>query len=261
MSKLIKIYLLVFCLLLMTMNIQALAVSITITDNYWGANPSHGLSDRDVVGEDNLFGVNQMVVTGENGKLQYVDVYSSYLDNIGQNYTTLGDLFLSTNGWSPNVSDRYIEDNFHNSGEVWEYALVLDNNLSNTGGTFGLYQIIDSDDIILSNAPAGYAYREGQEVLMNTSSLTALATGEWTIYNLGGDDADDYLRFNISSLGYDVGSSNLGFHWAMTCGNDVIEGGAVIPTPEPGSILLLGSGLISFGIFKRMRRKKNTSIN
>ena len=94
MLKLIKIYLLVFYLVFMTMTMQALAVSISITDNYWGANPSHGLSDRDVVGEENLFGVNEMVITSENGKLQYIDVYSSYLDNIGQNYTTLGDLFL-----------------------------------------------------------------------------------------------------------------------------------------------------------------------
>ncbi len=49
----------------------------------------------------------------------------------------------------------------------------------------------------------------------------------------------------------------LGLHWVMTCGNDVIEGAATIPSasvPEPGSIVLLFIGLISLGVSRKLVR-------
>ena len=47
-------------------------------------------------------------------------------------------------------------------------------------------------------------------------------------------------------------------HWTMGCGNDVGEilvGGPIEVTPEPGSLLLLGGGLAVAGIVRRLRRK------
>jgi len=230
----------------------ARAITTTISDTYWGGIPSHSWSDRDIVGTDNLFDISHMNVTHEEGRLQYIDIYSRYFDNIGQYSTGLGDFFLSVDGWNPHGDAPYVDD-YYLTGEDWEYALVLDNHSTSGGGQFGLYQISD-DDIILSSAPNGYAYRQGQEVQVNTNGLSSLATGGWSIHNLGGNDFDDFLRLDLTSFDYDFGSVNFGFHYTMTCGNDVIEGGAVLPVPEPGTLFLFGTSLIGFGIMKKRKK-------
>jgi hypothetical protein len=184
----------------------------------------------------------------------YVDIYTRYLDNIGQYQTALGDLFISTDGWNPaGTAPRYEEDNFYSGGECWEYALVMDSHSPNPGqselsGIVSLYAVSENKNIVLSSAPSGYVYRYGQEVQYKATDIdTVLATGEWSIGNWGAPDADDFLRFVID---YDFGDK-LGFHWTMTCGNDVIEGAA--PVPEPATMLLLGTGLVCFAGFGRKR--------
>jgi PEP-CTERM motif len=48
---------------------------------------------------------------------------------------------------------------------------------------------------------------------------------------------------------------NLGFHWTMTCSNDVIEG-AADPVPEPATMLMLGTGLVGLAGFGRKQKPK-----
>jgi hypothetical protein len=43
------------------------------------------------------------------------------------------------------------------------------------------------------------------------------------------------------------------FHYTYECGNDNLMGAI----PEPGTLLLLGSGLIGFGVIARIRRKRS----
>jgi hypothetical protein len=47
---------------------------------------------------------------------------------------------------------------------------------------------------------------------------------------------------------------NITFHTTYQCGNDNLMGAAI---PEPSTVLLLGSGLIGFGVIARMRRKRS----
>jgi len=42
-------------------------------------------------------------------------------------------------------------------------------------------------------------------------------------------------------------------HWAMTCGNDFLDTTAPVPTPEPATIILVGSALLGSGILGRRR--------
>jgi PEP-CTERM motif len=203
-----------------------------------------------VIGHNYEFDIDRMEVAfGPQGMV--IDIYTTYLDNIGACDTALGDLFISDNGWNPEGTEHYTGDNYQN-GESWEYALVLDNHTGQAGRA-SLYMIPQdhtySNHLILSHGPTDSVCREGQEVQLNVEGLTRLETGTWSIENLGGSDTDDYLRFVID---YNFGPvSEYGFHWGMTCGNDVIEGSA--PVPEPATMMLFGSGLIGLAALGRKR--------
>jgi len=217
---------------------DAQAAPIVILDDYIGGTPTHpNFNNKDVIGEASLFDVNRMEVSFLSGNTLRVDIFSQYFDNIGEFYTELGDLFLSTDGYK-------------GDGEAWEHALKLDNYLpTTTFGTISLYTVTDKNIVYSSVYHPWYIYRKGQEVQYNPVGQTALATGSWTLHNIGGTDTDDFLRFTITHDFVNV--STYGLHWGMTCGNDVIEG--VAPVPEPSAMLLFGTGLM--GLAGVLRRK------
>ncbi len=249
-------------ILILVLAVFTLPASATlITDVYIGATtPASGKwHNADRIGDADKFEITKMNVQINSGNL-IVDVYSTYFDNIGALGTQLGDLFVSTNGWNPFGSEPYVGDKFDN-GEKWEYGLSLDNHLSSTGGTFSLYALNTASpatyasQIVLSQVlTTSGIFRHDQEVQVNTSNVgPAITTGDWSI---GNDSMGDFIRFQLNNYASHIGSSsNLGFHWAMTCANDVIEG--VIP--EPSTVILLGLGLIGLAGYGRARRNKKQS--
>jgi len=236
------------------------ALAYTINDNYWGDKEGTG-SDRDIVGYDYHFDVDRMEVAITGSSLT-VDIYSRYFNNIGELGTELGDLFISTNGWNPSGAPTYNTDYYYN-GESWEYALVLnDHSGGATSGTLGLYLVDngektfanpDTGNIILSKFGSN-GFRKYQETQVDTRDLSSSAAGNWKIFNSSSDpDTNDYLRFVIDYSGISdfEDASEYGFHWTMTCANDVIEGSA--PVPEPATLLLLGTGLLGLAGIGRKR--------
>ena len=218
----------------------------TIDDYYIGAD-DHGYGD--VIGNTNYFDIDHMNVSIANSTM-YVDIYTNF--NAPGPFTSydlaieFGDLFISTDGWNPYGNQPYLNDNYSN-GEKWDYAFdVSSGNLYNITGAQGNIQF--AEDIMPSS---GWIYRNGQEVLIGSDTLTASTAGGTASYNLG----IYQLTIPLGSLGWDI--NDLGFHWTMTCGNDVIEGGA--PVPEPATMFLLGSGLIGLAAVGRKKFRKNNN--
>ena len=221
------------------------AAPYTILDDYIGGNPTRpSYYGYDVIGVNSVFNLTKMEVEVQNGKLR-VKIYGNYFDDIvnngaGLHGTEMGDLFISTNGYTsytPSANDTNL------TGEQWEYAIALDSHKAKSGNA-ALYKISDGD-IKLSSANGGH--RAQQEVQFVPRSINdAKATGNWEIgQNL------DFLAIEMPLPGEWAGYNSLGFHWAMTCANDVIEGGA--PVPEPATMCLLGIGLIGLGGYGRRK--------
>ena len=228
-----------------------------ILDTYWGAAPtSSSYADRDVIGSLNDFNTDMVEVT-RNGNLVTFDIYTTFAGKSGNLFSSYtqgrtgigyGDLFLAS-AWNPNGSAPYTGDNAA-TGTLWEYGLVLDNRFSNSGGSLSLYQLngstnadnaLMSDDFMTGSA----IWRGGQEVAVdigaqNVSLLSRGETSSVGTWSVG----DGYLRLVADLSLAAFGGTDLALHWAMTCANDVIEG-QVRGVPEPGSLALLGVGLLA----------------
>lgn len=217
------------------------ADSFVLTDNYIGPGATNsGYVNSDVIGNLNDFDILGLNATISSDLLK-VDIYSTYFDNsIGRYDTELGDLFISVDGYS-------------GEGEGWEFAAVLDNYHpqiieGKASGSVSLYDTTDGVIVLSNVSHSNYIYRAGQEVQFTPhANANAIATGAWGI-------DDNWLSIYIAGEDILPVVTEVGFHYAMTCGNDVIEGG-VAPVPEPATMLLLGTGLIGLAGISRRKRK------
>lgn len=260
-----KFNLLVLSALVFSATQSAHAVPTTIADTYFGGTPTAAnYVDNDIVGETHNFDMRHMTVEVVGGVLN-IRINSSYFDNVGLRGTELGDLFISSNGWNPVGPAPYMYDDLA-GGEDWEYAITLDNHgeagaaskasvsMNGASGQSALYQIQSDSEIELSSgAIPGAPFRAGQEVQFHAGpNNNALAFGNWSIGLLELDGYSDLL-ITMSLIGTPLEFiDDLAFHFAMTCGNDVIEG----QVPEPASMALLGAACGLYGVKRRRQLKK-----
>lgn len=171
-----------------------------------------------------------------------------------------GDLYLSTTGWSPagNVGNNYGTDNSTN-GTVWNYVVSLADIYNNdvTSGIATLYKTTDAADTD-DGKKFNYGYlRTAQEVWSPfDDGTTSYGTGSWSYIKESNDEISLLIEINLSDLLGDDwdGTTPLGFHFTMDCGNDVLEG-SIAPVPLPSACLLLGSALVGLmGVARRRVR-------
>ena len=239
------------------------AAAVTVNDDYVGGDPTlAGDYGSDVIGAFSAYDISHMTVDLTNGVLS-IGVFSQYFDHVGRSGTQMGDLFISTNGWTPFGAAPYPDDTFLN-GTSWEIALVLSDHGSSAAnalteesfvGDSGVLSAfsVNPAQVLMSYLTTSTGFRADQAVQYLPGQQDSLAQGTWSILPGANGYAELLMTINLgqafSSLDQDWAA-----HWTMTCANDVIEGGGAADVPEAGTLALLGSGLLGLLI----RRKRSS---
>jgi hypothetical protein len=209
----------VVCLVLAGLFSTGSAQAVTINDRsggaiYWGGKyinikPSHY---TDSIGRRTK--VNQMEVIMSND-IVTVKITGPYFFNYAHNVkgtreASPGDLYISSQGWKVSGKPPHNKDVFEAS-EGWDYVVSFENKK--------LYKLNFSAITMTSALPSGSRYRAQQ----------AWRGG----YGEAVDDAQVILTDRSLTFIFSVRNvslrSEIGVHWTMKCGNDIIEGSASIP--------------------------------
>lgn len=200
-------------------------------DNYIGLDENRtAANSTDILGGI-PFDVQNMEVTVDGDEVTVV-VNTTYAE--GTNGTHGGDLFISIDGlsWAAGGSTF---DNAETTGTTWDFAVDTSNG--------DLLELGQGETVNQSAYGANLdSYREKH--IVDVDNGTAVANAESTASINAGAYTYTFL---LSNLGQNVLADDLGLHWTMSCGNDVIE----TNVPEPGSIALLGLGLLGLGLARK----------
>ncbi len=252
--KMIRLLVVVMLLVFM---VPAAAMSALIDDTganaYWGAvfsNPSQG----DVLGQ--YFNVDSATVNKVGTKLTVTlsgGYFTNFLNGVqSTNSYGPGDLYINPTGWIVSGTDAHHATDTFTSAENWAFVVRGANlNPNHQEGSFqsNVY-LTNFGQITMTAAPL--------HPVTPTPYAQAWAGGYGNLVTnaevLFGKDNNGigFMSFIIDDVsGMHLGGANseIGMHWTMRCGNDVVEGQSKVP--EPSTMLLIGAGLAGLGLIRK----------
>ena len=214
-----KILFSVVCLLAVVLLTIRGAEAVTIHDRagdaiYWGGKyvnikPS---GYADVIGRRSAIDQMEVIINNDVATIKITGPYFfNYVHNLKRTRDAPpGDLYISSQGWKVSGTPPYNKDTFETS-EGWDYVVSFENKK--------VYKLKYPEIIMTSALPYVSKYRAQQ----------AWRGG----YGEAVDDAEVVLTDKGLSFTFGVRNmalhSEIGVHWTMKCGNDIIEGRASIP--------------------------------
>jgi len=232
------------------------ADSVSIIDPYQGQNNSgSGAASlaSDVIGLYAEFDIDRIVFTSITpGNITAQVRFNHALPN-----TLTADPSLQAYAY-PGVTLPVADLLFDVNG-VFTYGVPLVSHDSLTAGALYQVQSVYTSDHFLNGS--GYFWRFGAPVDIDPAGAVLLNAGSAPVTTvLGGAEVQTVLSFTPSAgFWNDFTTQGLSVHFASAvCGNDVLDG-RIAPTPEPGSILLLGSVLLIGTSLLRKRIRKDAA--
>jgi hypothetical protein len=235
------------------------AHAAVLLDIYYGGLDTWNYPS-DVIGDPNTFGIDSAVIQRTAGTLQ-ITINTNFAGKPGTaaaDGTGYGALFITPgkNAWTPQGSGPNYFDDQYQAGD-WTYAASIPQNPNQTSGQGALYQT-SGGAVVLSNV-AGHSqtypndptspfyFRSGQAVQFAPGINQTGVPGTFESWAIGSGT----ITFSILDNGF-LGD-DFALSWAITCGNDVIQGQVSIPqvsVPEPSTWPVLLAGILFMGALR-----------